>query len=89
MRTRLRRHARRIKGIVYQETLFDYQEHPLTFLGAFLGIGLIGLLNRCQLPASDVPLLIGSFGAFSVLSIVRWPSRAILSAGMCSVPSLA
>lgn len=67
MRTRLRRHARRIKVIVYQETLFDYKEHLWTFLGAFLGIGLVGLLNRYRLPASDAPLLIGSFGASSVL----------------------
>jgi CBS-domain-containing membrane protein len=62
----LRRHARRIKVIVYQETLFDYKEHFWTFLGAFVGIGLIGLLNRYRLPA-DAPLLIGSFGASSVL----------------------
>ncbi|HEX8427031.1 HPP family protein [Hymenobacter sp.] len=67
MRTRLRRHARRIKVIVYQETLFDYKEHFWTFLGAFMGISIIGLLNRYLLPASDVPLLIGSFGASSVL----------------------
>ncbi|MBH8567522.1 HPP family protein [Microvirga sp. STS02] len=66
MRTRLRRHARRIKVIVYQETLFDYKEHCWTFLGAFVGIALIGLLNRTRLPA-DAPLLIGSFGASAVL----------------------
>ena len=66
MRTRLRRHARRIKVIVYQETLFDYQEHLWTFLGAFVGLGLIGLLNRERLPA-DAPLIIGSFGASAVL----------------------
>ena len=58
MRTRLRRHARRIKVMVYQETLFDYKEHLWTFLGAFVGLGLIGLLNRERLPA-DAPLLIG------------------------------
>lgn len=66
MRTRLRRHARRIKVIVYQETLFDYREHLWTFLGAFVGLGLIGLLNRGRLPA-DAPLIIGSFGASAVL----------------------
>jgi CBS domain-containing membrane protein len=67
MRTRLRRHARRIKVIVYQETLFDYKEHFWTFLGAFVGIALVGLMNRYRLPATDAPLLIGSFGASSVL----------------------
>jgi len=67
MRTRLRRHARRIKVIVYQETLFDYKEHIWTFLGAFIGTGLIGLLSSYRLAPADAPLLIGSFGASSVL----------------------
>jgi CBS domain-containing membrane protein len=67
MRTRLRRHTRRLKVIVYQETLFDYKEHLWTFLGAFLGIGLVGLLSQYRLAPADAPLLIGSFGASSVL----------------------
>jgi CBS domain-containing membrane protein len=67
MRTRLRRHARRIKVVVYQETLFDYKEHCWTFLGAFIGIGLVGLLSQYQVAPVDAPLLIGSFGASSVL----------------------
>jgi CBS domain-containing membrane protein len=67
MRARLRRHARRVKVIVYQETLFDYKEHCWTFLGAFMGISLIGLLNHYHLSPTDAPLLIGSFGASSVL----------------------
>ena len=67
MRTPLRRHTRRIKVIVYQETLFDYKEHCWTFLGAFLGIGLVGLLSQYQVAPVDAPLLIGSFGASSVL----------------------
>ncbi|GAB2959948.1 HPP family protein [Hymenobacter coalescens] len=67
MRRRLRGHARRIKVIVYEETLFDYQEHLWTFLGSFVGIGLIGLLNRYVLGPQDTMLLVGSFGASSVL----------------------
>lgn len=67
MRARLRKHARRVRVIIYRETLFDTREHLWTFLGAFVGIGLIGLLNRYQLPPADAPLLIGSFGASSVL----------------------
>lgn len=66
MRTKLRRHARWLKAAVRQETRFDHQEHFWTFLGAFAGIALIGLLNRARLPA-DAPLLIGSFGASAVL----------------------
>ncbi|OON69771.1 HPP family protein [Hymenobacter sp. CRA2] len=67
MRRRLRGHARRVRVIVYRETLFDWQEHLWTFLGAFLGIGLIGLLNRYWLGPADTLLLVGSFGASSVL----------------------
>jgi CBS domain-containing membrane protein len=67
MRTRLRRHARRLKVVVYEETLFDYKEHLWTFIGAFVGIGLVGLLHRYRLAPADAPLLIGSFGASSVL----------------------
>ncbi|KUG08499.1 HPP family protein [Solirubrum puertoriconensis] len=67
MRRRLRGHARRVKLIVYEETLFDYREHFWTFLGAFTGIALIGLLNRLLLGPHDTLLLVGSFGASAVL----------------------
>ncbi|MCC3157225.1 HPP family protein [Hymenobacter sp. 15J16-1T3B] len=67
MRRRLQGHARRIRLIVYEETLFDWREHLWTFLGAFTGIGLIGLLNRYLLGPADTLLLVGSFGASSVL----------------------
>jgi CBS-domain-containing membrane protein len=52
---------------VYRETLFDWQEHLWTFVGAFAGMGLIGLLNRYWLGPADTLLLVGSFGASSVL----------------------
>ncbi|GAB3831218.1 HPP family protein [Hymenobacter jeollabukensis] len=67
MRQRLRRQARRVRAIVYQETLFDWREHLWTFVGAFAGMGLIGLLNRYLLGPADTLLLVGSFGASSVL----------------------
>ncbi|UOQ72155.1 HPP family protein [Hymenobacter cellulosilyticus] len=67
MRRRLREPARRIKLIVYEEMLFDYKEHIWTFLGSFVGIGLIGLLNSYVLERTDTLWIIGSFGATSVL----------------------
>jgi CBS domain-containing membrane protein len=67
MRKRLRGHARRVKLIIYEETLFNSKEHFWTFLGSFIGIGLIGLLNRYVLGPADTLLLVGSFGASSVL----------------------
>ncbi|SNC75837.1 HPP family protein [Hymenobacter gelipurpurascens] len=67
MRQKLRKHARQARYILYQETLFDFKEHVWTFLGSFAGIALIGLLNRYFLGANDTMLLVGSFGASSVL----------------------
>ncbi|WP_343690001.1 HPP family protein [Chitinophaga sp.] len=64
---KLRRHVRRAGLIIYHETLIDLKEHIWTFIGAFLGIGAIGLLNSKILPASDNLFLIGSFGASAVL----------------------
>ena len=56
-----------MRYIIYQETLIDSKEHLLTFLGSFVGIGLIGFLNSRHLHANDNMFLIGSFGASSVL----------------------
>lgn len=67
MRKRIRRHLRTAKYIVYKETLVDFKEHVWTFIGAFLGIGIIGLLHSKYFTANDNLFLIGSFGASSVL----------------------
>lgn len=67
MRKRIRKHFRTAKYIVYKETLVDFKEHLWTFIGAFLGIGIIGLLNSTYFTANDNLFLIGSFGASSVL----------------------
>lgn len=67
MKRHVKRHIFKARRIIYQETLVDFQEHLWTFLGAFLGIGIIGLFNSAYLPPSDNLFLIGSFGASSVL----------------------
>ncbi|PTQ95768.1 HPP family protein [Mucilaginibacter yixingensis] len=67
MRRRLRLHARRARYIIYKETLVDLREHLWTFIGSFLGIGIIGFLNSRYFTAYDNLFLIGSFGASSVL----------------------
>lgn len=66
-RKKIRKHYRRARYVLYRETLIDAKEHILTFIGSFVGIGLIGLLNSKYLVASDNLYLIGSFGASSVL----------------------
>lgn len=53
--------------VIYKETLVDYHEHIWTFMGSFVGIALIGFLNRELLSVSDNLFLVGSFGATSVL----------------------
>lgn len=63
----IRKQYRKARYILYRETLIDAKEHVLTFMGSFVGIGLIGLLNSQYLVASDNLFLIGSFGASSVL----------------------
>lgn len=52
---------------MYRETLIDFREHLWTFIGTFLGIGIIGFLNSKHFTAYDNLFLIGSFGASSVL----------------------
>ncbi|WP_256012574.1 HPP family protein [Desertivirga xinjiangensis] len=67
MRQRIKRHARITRYIFYKETLVDFREHFWTFLGSFIGIGIIGLLNSLRFSSVDNLFLIGSFGASSVL----------------------
>ena len=63
----IRRNYRKVRYVLYRETLIDTKEHLLTFLGAFAGIGCIGFLNSKYLVLNDNLFLIGSFGASSVL----------------------
>ncbi|MDN3579629.1 HPP family protein [Mucilaginibacter flavus] len=67
MTKRIRHHVRRARYIIYKETLFDFKEHLWTFIGSFLGIGVIGFINSKYFTAYDNIFLIGSFGASSVL----------------------
>jgi CBS domain-containing membrane protein len=67
MRNRIKRHIRNARYIIYKETLLDFKEHLWTFIGSFLGIGIIGLLHSKYFTAYDNLFLIGSFGASSVL----------------------
>lgn len=67
MRKHLKLHARRARYIIYKETLVDLKEHFWTFIGSFIGIGLIGFLNSRYFTLYDNLFLIGSFGASSVL----------------------
>jgi len=63
----MKRTYRISKYIVYKEALIDYKEMSWSFLGSFLGIGLIAFIQSIYLTENDNLFLIGSFGASSVL----------------------
>lgn len=63
----MRKTLRKAKIVIYQETLIDFREHFWTFVGSFVGISIIGLLNTYYVSAVDNLFLVGSFGATSVL----------------------
>lgn len=67
IKKKIKRSLRVSKYVVYKETLVDYKEHFWSFLGSFIGIGLIAFIQSHTLGSSDNVFLIGSFGASSVL----------------------
>jgi CBS-domain-containing membrane protein len=67
IRNRLKRGLRVSRYIIYKETLVDYKEHFWSFIGAFIGIGLIAFFQSHLLTKDENIFLIGSFGASSVL----------------------
>ncbi|WP_317043550.1 HPP family protein [Ohtaekwangia koreensis] len=64
---KIKRRMRMLKIVMYKETLIDFNEHLWTFIGSFIGIGLIGYLQSRSFSDLDNLFLIGSFGASSVL----------------------
>jgi len=67
MRQKIKRGIRISRYVIYKETLVNYTEHLWSFLGAFMGIGIIAFLQRNVLTATENVYLIGSFGATGVL----------------------
>ncbi|SHM58060.1 HPP family protein [Flavobacterium chilense] len=64
---KIKRGYRKTRYILYKETLINYKEHFWSFLGSFVGIGILSYLESIHFRGSDVVYLIGSFGASSVL----------------------
>ncbi|SIT08901.1 HPP family protein [Filimonas lacunae] len=63
----MKRVTRISRYVVYKETLVDFKEHFWSFIGSFVGIGLIAYLQQFEVAVQDNIFLIGSFGASSVL----------------------
>lgn len=64
---KFKRGYRKTRYIFYKETLINYKEQFWSFLGSFIGIGLIAYSQSQQFLQQDIVYLIGSFGASSVL----------------------
>lgn len=67
VRKKIERGLRVSRYVMYKETLVDYKEHLWSFIGAFVGIGLIAFIQSHSLTQYENIFLIGSFGASSVL----------------------
>jgi CBS domain-containing membrane protein len=67
VRKKITRSIRVSRYVLYKETLVDHREHFWSFLGSFIGIGLIAFVHSRIAEVNDNLFLIGSFGASSVL----------------------
>lgn len=67
MRRRIKRSYRVAKYVIYRQTIIDPIDHFWTFIGAFTGISIIGLMQGSNFDKYDSVFLIGSFGASAVL----------------------
>lgn len=67
MKRVIKRQLRISRYVIYRETLLDYKELFWSFLGAFVGIALIALVQINFLTRTENVFLIGSFGASAVL----------------------
>ncbi|MFW0738072.1 HPP family protein [Flavobacterium sp. T12S277] len=65
--SKIKRGYRKTRYILYKETLIDYKEHFWSFIGSFVGIGILSYLESIRFSGTDIVFLIGSFGASSVL----------------------
>ena len=64
---KIKRGYRKTRYILYKETLIDYKEQFWSFLGSFVGIGILAYIQSIHFSGNDAVYLIGSFGASSVL----------------------
>lgn len=67
MQKKKNKSIRKVRYVLYKETLVDFKEHLWTFIGSFFGIGLIAFTQSLSLDKMSNIFLIGSFGASSVL----------------------
>jgi CBS-domain-containing membrane protein len=64
---KIKRNYRKVRYVLYKETLVNFKEHFWAFLGSFVGMGVIAYLQYGKFAQPDYVFLIGSFGASCVL----------------------
>ncbi|MDO6813769.1 HPP family protein [Tenacibaculum soleae] len=67
VKQQVKRTIRITKYVLYKETSLDYIENFWSFIGAFIGIGIIAFIQSFYLSKLENVFLIGSFGATCVL----------------------
>lgn len=67
VKQQVKRTIRITKYVLYKETSLDYIENFWSFIGAFIGIGIIAFIQSFYLSKVENVFLIGSFGATCVL----------------------
>ena len=67
VKQQVKRTIRITKYVLYKETSLDYIEIFWSFIGAFIGIGIIAFIQSFYLSKVENVFLIGSFGATCVL----------------------
>ncbi|MDO6744935.1 HPP family protein [Tenacibaculum soleae] len=67
VKQQVKRTIRITKYVLYKETSLDYLENFWSFIGAFIGIGIIAFIQSFYLSKVENIFLIGSFGATCVL----------------------
>ncbi|WP_271406892.1 HPP family protein [Tenacibaculum soleae] len=67
VKQQVKRTIRITKYVLYKETSLDYIENFWSFIGAFIGIGIIAFTQSFYLSKVENVFLIGSFGATCVL----------------------
>ncbi|SHJ43343.1 HPP family protein [Arenibacter nanhaiticus] len=67
VKEKIQRGVRVSRYVIYKETLVDFKEHFWSFIGTFVGMGLLAFVQSYFLDKTENVLLIGSFGASSVL----------------------
>ncbi|MEQ8471708.1 MAG: HPP family protein [Marinoscillum sp.] len=67
MQQKIKRNIRIARYVLYKETLVNFHEHFWSFIGSFVGIGILSFLHYAYFSPQDAICLIGSFGASSVL----------------------